>query len=171
MIFWRASLASLVAALPLAALAQAPAPAPGPAPTPSATAEPAPARPSLRLDSILQPRSLPAAKSEEARGGQTRQEWADAFAAARREIGDLEKKVEVSRQKLSDSSEGSEYQYSPLGGGAATDPETLKLRAQLKRDRESLDAARRRLRDLEVEASLSGVPREWFDSKENSASP
>jgi hypothetical protein len=40
-----------------------------------------------------------------------------------------------------------------------TDPETLKSRAPLKRDPESLEPARRRLRDREIEAPLSGVPR------------
>jgi hypothetical protein len=139
---------------------------------PSATAEPA-ERPALKLDSILRPRSTPTAKiGGEAVGGRNRTEWADAFAGIRLEIQELDGKLEISRKKLSASAAATgEYQYSPLGGGQSTDPETLKLRAQLKRDRESLDAARRRLRDLEVEASLSGVPREWFDAKENPATP
>jgi hypothetical protein len=88
----------------------------------------------------------------------------DAFTAARQEISALQMQVEASRKKLASSSTGGEYQYSPLGGGVSTDPETLKLRAQLRRDRETLDAAERRLRDLEVEASLSGVPREWIEA-------
>jgi hypothetical protein len=37
----------------------------------------------------------------------------------------------------------------------------LKLRAALKRDRQSLEAARQRLREIEVEASLAGVPDAW----------
>ncbi len=41
------------------------------------------------------------------------------------------------------------------------DPEVQKLRAQLRRDRKSLETARRRLRDLQVEASLAGVPDGW----------
>jgi hypothetical protein len=138
---------------------------------PSATATPSAAKRPLGLDSILQPRTVRPAAPTETRGGRTRQEWSDAFAGARREIAGLESKVEQSRQKLASGSEGGQYQYSPLGGGTPTDPETLKSRAQLKRDRESLEAARRRLRDLEVEASLSGVPREWFDGKEQPASP
>ncbi len=139
---------------------------------PSATAQPA-TRPALRLDSILKPRSVPATQAGgEARGGRSRPEWIEAFAAARREIQEIEARLETTRQKLSSSAAATgEYQYSPLGGGQQTDPETLKLRAQLKRDRESLDAARRRLRDLEVEASLSGVPREWFDGKEQPQAP
>jgi hypothetical protein len=37
----------------------------------------------------------------------------------------------------------------------------LKVRAQLRRDRQSLEASRQRLRDLDVEASLAGVPEDW----------
>ena len=51
---------------------------------------------------------------------------------------------------------------SPTGGGMPSDPEVLRLRAQLRRDRQSLEAARQRLRDLDVEASLAGVPDDWM---------
>ena len=50
-----------------------------------------------------------------------------------------------------------------LATGEATDPEVLKLRAQLRRDRQSLEASRQRLRDLRVEASLAGVPEDWLE--------
>ena len=84
---------------------------------------------------------------------------------------ELDRKVNASRERMSSAADGSEYQYSPLGGGVATDPEMLKLRAQLRRDEETLETAKRRLRDLEVEASLAGVPREWFEEKETEPAP
>jgi hypothetical protein len=166
-------LAALAAAAGLLALAAEPAPAgaqgtpPVAQPTSSAPAAAAPAtgKPALRLDSILRPRTTPVAPppSAAAPGGRNRAQWASTFSAVRQEIAVLQTQVEASRKRLAASSNGSEYQYSPLGGGVSTDPETLKLRAQLRRDRETLEAAERRLRDLEVEASLSGVPRAWFD--------
>jgi hypothetical protein len=76
------------------------------------------------------------------------------------EVADLEAKVEVSQNRLRQTASG-DWNYSPAGG-QATDPEVLKLRAQLRRDRQSLEASRQRLRDLRVEASLAGVPAEWL---------
>ena len=62
-----------------------------------------------------------------------------------------------------------DWSFSPTGGGMPSDPEVLRLRAQLRRDRQSLEAARQRLRDLDVEASLAGVPDGWKQSR--AASP
>jgi hypothetical protein len=47
----------------------------------------------------------------------------------------------------------------------------LKARAQIQRDRQSLDAAERRLRDLKVEASLAGVPPDWQAPPKEQAQP
>ena len=76
-----------------------------------------------------------------------------------KEVADLEGKVDFTQDKLRVAAAG-DWNYSPAGG-EATDPEILKLRAQLRRDRQSLETARQRLRDLQVEASLAGVPEEW----------
>ncbi|MGH2900204.1 MAG: hypothetical protein ACRDMZ_16135, partial [Solirubrobacteraceae bacterium] len=77
----------------------------------------------------------------------------------RAEVADLEGKVEAIQNRLRQVTSG-DWNYTP-SGGEATDPEVLKLRAQLRRDRQSLEASRQRLRDLQVEASLAGVPEEW----------
>ena len=100
-------------------------------------------------------RSRPASTTAAA----TSRGWQDEFRRAREEVSDLEGKVEAGQQHLR-SAAGGESNYSPAGG-EATDPEVLKLRAQLRRNRQSLEASRQRLRDLDVEASLAGVPEDW----------
>jgi hypothetical protein len=92
-------------------------------------------------------------------GGRDQKGWREEFRRARQEVSDLEGKVEAGQQHLRSAATG-EWNYTPAGGDA-TDPEVLKLRAQLRRDRQSLEASRQRLRDLDVEASLAGVPEAW----------
>ena len=119
--------------------------------------------PSLGLDSILRPRGVFEATPRPAtdtRGGRTRAEWGELFEGARQEVGELETRVDSLQQKLRTASSG-EWGYSPIGSAETNDPEVQRLRAELKRDRRSLDTARTRLRDLEVEASLAGVPDDW----------
>ena len=127
-----------------------------------ADAEAAPARkPSLGLDSLLRPRGpAPRPVKQAEPGGRDRQKWQEAFAEVRREIEELERSLDKARVDVSERSQGG-YQYSPVGGEAPSDPEILKLRAQMRRDKKSLEGAKSRLRDLQVEASLAGVPEEW----------
>jgi len=119
--------------------------------------EPEPGKPSLGLDRLLQPRfELPDQPKSPTRDCNA---WAVRFDDSRGEIKVLEQQIAQTREKISAKSGGA-YQYSPLGGGETTsDPEVTKLRAQLKRDRESLEAAEKRHRELFVEADLAGVPR------------
>ena len=120
--------------------------------------------PPLDLDRLLRPPDVigaPKPSSEPSYGGRDRAEWREQFSSAGAEVADLEHKVEVNQQRLRDNTAG-DWNYSPAGG-EASDPEVLKLRAQLRRDRQSLEAARQRLRDLRVEASLAGVPEAWLE--------
>jgi hypothetical protein len=113
--------------------------------------------PTLGLDRLLQPRfELPdmPAKSP----ARDCNAWAARFDDARAEIEALEQQISLTREQVAAKSQGA-YQYSPLGGETTSDPEVTKLRAQLKRDRESLEASEKRLRELFVEADLAGVPR------------
>ena len=128
-------------------------------------AAPAPAqRPSqpLNLDRLLRPPGVVSAtpSAEPSYGGRDRAEWREEFQRGSQEVADLEAKVEVSQNRLRQTATG-DWNYSPAGG-EATDPEVLRLRAQLRRDRQSLEASRQRLRDLRVEASLAGVPEAWL---------
>ncbi len=119
--------------------------------------------PSLGLDRLLRPRgTLP--PQTLGFGARNRQEWVDAFEQARLEVDVLESRIEVAQEKLRQASSGN-WSYSPTGG-EASDPEVLRLRAELRRDRQSLETARRRLRDLDVEASLAGVPQSWREPLE-----
>lgn len=130
----------------------------------SGSATPAPRKPSIGLDSLLRPRTgtyepIPVQPSDE-HGGRGEAEWRKLFSEAHSEEGELEIRVSEAQEKVRASS-GQEWGYTPAGTGMPTDPEMLKLRAELKRDRQSLEAARTRLRDLDVEASLAGVPDSW----------
>jgi hypothetical protein len=132
-------------------------------PTPSETA-PAPAadtppRKSLDLDRLLHPPAVQMQPTGKILGGRDQKAWREEFRRAREEVSDLEGKVEAGQGHLRSAAAG-EWNYSPAGG-EVTDPEVLKLRAQLRRDRQSLEASRQRLRDLDVEASLAGVPEDW----------
>ena len=116
----------------------------------------------LDLDRLLRPPGVvtSAPSAEPTYGGRDRTAWRDEFQRANLEVADLEAKVEVSQNRLRQTATG-DWNYSPAGG-QATDPEVLKLRAQLRRDRQSLETSRQRLRDLRVEASLAGVPEVWL---------
>jgi hypothetical protein len=139
-------------ALAAAASAQETGPAPEPAPAPAPGQE-------LDLDRLLKPRAPAPVTGEQTFGGRDRAGWQEQFKRARAEVADLEGKVDFTQGRLREAAAG-DWNYSPAGGEAA-DPEILKLRAQLRRDRQSLESARQRLRDLQVEASLAGVPEEW----------
>jgi len=120
------------------------------------------AAPSLDLDRLLKPRvggSQPAGSVRP--GGKDRETWQRDFDEANTEVKQLRSRVEESQRKMRDTAGNTTYSYSPAGAAETYDPEVLKLRAQIQRDRQSLQAAERRLRDLKVEASLAGVPPEW----------
>ncbi len=135
-----------------------------PAPEPERTApEPEGAVPEaaapLDLDRLLRVPGGSASQGERL-GGRSRRAWFDEFERARGDVADLERRIQESQATLR-SKASTDWGFTPAGASAPTDPETLKLRADLRRDRQSLDTARTRLRDLEVEASLAGVPDEW----------
>jgi hypothetical protein len=114
---------------------------------------------SLDLDRLLHPSAIHLQPTGKSFGGRDQKAWQEEFRRARQEVSDLEGKVGAGQEHLRSAATG-EWNYTPAGG-EATDPEVLKLRAQLRRDRQSLEASRQRLRDLDVEASLAGVPEDW----------
>lgn len=131
--------------------------------TPTVLPGTVPTTPKLGLDRLLRPRTrLPSFPKVDTTGpgGKSREVWERDFAERRREVAELEANVEGTKANLRENS-STDWGYSPAGASLPTDPEVMKLRAQLKRDRKSLEAARRRLRDLQVEASLAGVPDPW----------
>ena len=128
-------------------------------------AYPRKSRPSIGLDSLLRPRGqLPIEPRDEVldvRGGRDRETWYRDYQEALVEVSDLKDTVDATQERMRRASGGS-LTYSPMGAAETHDPEVVKLRAQLKRDRQSLDAARSRLREIEVEASLAEVPDSWL---------
>jgi len=125
-------------------------------------AEAGSAAPALALDKLLNPRAgLPRPSDVTRPGGKDRETWERQFAEAKAEVAQLRARVDESQRRMRDAAGETNYSYSPAGGGETYDPDVLKTRAQLQRDRQSLKAAERRLRDLKVEASLAGVPSEW----------
>ncbi len=115
--------------------------------------------PTLDLDRLLKPRTTPGVQIHY--GGRSRGAWEAKFARARNEVAGLELNLVEAHERYREASTG-EWGHNPTGGqGMPTDPEVLKIRAEIKRDRQSLETARKRLRELEVEASLAGVPDAW----------
>lgn len=128
----------------------------------AAAGAPAPRKPNLGLDRLLDPRGGAAPSADATRpGGKDRESWQKQFGEATAEVEQLRARVEESQRRMRDAAGDAGYSYSPAGASETYDPDVLKTRAQLQRDRQSLEAAERRLRDLKVEASLAGVPSEW----------
>ena len=115
--------------------------------------------PSLNLERLLRPPRV-AGPLPETPGGKDREAWSTEFSRLRTEIADLEQQIALAQEGIR-AAAPDDWSFSPTGGGMPSDPEVLRLRAQLRRDRQSLEAARQRLRDLDVEASLAGVPDGW----------
>ena len=149
----------IASALPAAAAGESPEAAPE---TAGSAQDPGGALPSL--DSLLRPRDhfdVPnAPASGEERGGRDEEAWRLSFSQLHGEVAQLEARVDALQEQIRTAA-GGEWNYSPVPGGESTDPELLKLRTKLRRDRKSLETAEERLRDLDVEASLSGVPDDW----------
>jgi hypothetical protein len=121
-----------------------------------------PAGAPLDLDKLLNPRVESSRSEVPTRpGGKDRDAWQREFANAYTEVRQLREKVDASQRKMREAAGDANYSYSPAGATETFDPEVLKARAQIQRDRQSLQAAERRLRDLKVEASLAGVPADW----------
>lgn len=122
--------------------------------------------PNLDLDSLLR---IPpgGVEAPDLRGGKDRSTWQSEFSEANAEVQELEQRIAEAQEKLRESAPD-DWSFTPGGGGTPSDPEILTLRAGLRRDRQSLDAARRRLQELEVEASLAGVPESWHEPAEGS---
>jgi hypothetical protein len=136
---------------------------------PASTSAPAQA-PTVGLDSLLRlPTSTPAVEPRS--GGASRQEWQGRFATARADVETAQQAIEKAQQELGQLAGGSAaWQMSAPGASANTEtaPVSFRLRQELRRQRDELAAAERRLTELEVEANLAGVPEEWMQRPEGS---
>lgn len=127
-----------------------------------ATASGAAAQPDL--DRLLKlPESM--RYSAEKKGGATRTEWRGRFAEARASVTEGEKALEkAQKEQASVAGSKSEWQFTPPGLPAQSDQDSttsFQLRQEVKRKRDEVDRARARLRELDVEANLAGIPADW----------
>lgn len=103
--------------------------------------------------------------SSERKGGATRSEWRERFTDARKGVDDAQVALDKAMADLSKvAGSKSEWQMTPPGLAAQPSEDSsssFQLRQAVKRERGELERARARLRELEVEANLAGVPDEW----------
>lgn len=167
-------LAIALLALPAAAPAQsgdpagAPAQPSDPAGAPAQPPDPAgaPARPTdpaaVPLDRLL--KLPPARPSEASPENADRERWRERFAAQHRDLRLARESLADSQRQLEELAESSDaWQITAPGANPSPEnsPLSYKLRQDIRAQREEVDRAERALRDLEVEASLAGVPAEW----------
>lgn len=122
-------------------------------------------RPPVKLDRLLElPPSLD--YTVERRGGRTAGEWRERFheiraslAAERSALADAEGRLE----ELAGSTESWKVAPALPGVGAPSDEAPLDygLRQEIRRHRAEIERLERRLRELEIEADLAGVPATW----------
>jgi len=99
--------------------------------------------------------------------GASEEEWKRRFARAEKAIGEAHQTLAETRRELDGMAEAggaSQWSVAPpgaSGGSQSTSPLSFKLRQELVRNREDLEAAEKALRDLRIEADLAGVPAQW----------
>ena len=143
---------SLGAGVPAAAEGEAkPAPAEQPAPAPG-----------VKLDQLL---TLPSDRTYavERKGGLTRGEWRTRYGEVRADLVKEREALAGTEAKLDDAA-GAAWSVNPIPGSetdTSRSPVDFQLRTELRKHREEIDRLERKLRQLDIEANLAGVPDEW----------
>jgi hypothetical protein len=120
--------------------------------------------PEVELDRLLQlPTSLD--YSVQTRGGQTPGAWRARFRRLRSALDDERAALATAERRLDDVASGADaWTLAPILPGAGASGETpldFELRQEIRRRREEIERIERRLRELQIEANLAGVPPEW----------
>ena len=116
-----------------------------------------------QLDRLLK---LPQSQSYgiDRRGGLSRGEWRTRFVEVRNAL-DTERKGLAAAQGRLDEVAGtaSNWQMAPIPGMEPSPdaPLDYQLRLQIRKHRSEIDRLEKKLRELEIEANLAGVPEEW----------
>lgn len=125
--------------------------------------EPAAAQPA-QLDQLLK---LPQSGSYgvDRRGGLSRGEWRARFVELRTSLDNERRALAASQAKL-DTVAGttSNWQMAPLPGmqqNTQDAPLDYPLRVEIRRHKSEIERLEKKLRELEIEANLAGVPEEW----------
>jgi hypothetical protein len=132
-----------------------------------ALATDAPSPPIVELDRLLElPESLEL--EPETHGGATKAEWRARFQSARKDLAAARVALAKSQAKLDDvASDTSTWKMGAPGMGALTAgatsdaPLDYSLSNEMRRNREGVKRGERLLMELEIEANLAGVPRDW----------
>lgn len=109
-------------------------------------------------------------------GGATRSEWRARFDEARAERARAQTALDKARaelEKMAANTEQWQMQAPGLGGnvsGGDTGPLSYRLRQEIRRQRDEIEHADRRLQELTVEARLAGVPEDWIQPEKASTS-
>ena len=141
-----------------------------------ASEEPA-ATPKVGIDQLLKlPSTVHVPPGQSARpGGHTRDEWQERFAGARGAIDEHRAALDRALEELKEmvGEQGSWQMAAPgMPAAAAEDtPVSYQLREEIRRERVEMDRAEKRLRELEIEASLAGVPPEWVNEDSEATIP
>jgi hypothetical protein len=119
------------------------------------------------LDQLLK---LPTAVeySTEKKGGATRSEWRQRFHDARADVKAADKALKKAQDELAEvAGSKDDWQFTPPGLPAGANDEdsttSYKLRQEVKRQRSEVERSNARLRELEVQANLAGIPEDWRD--------
>lgn len=131
--------------------------------------------PKVGLDQLLKLPTTTPVVAEARKGGHTRPEWRARFDTAQEDLADHELALRKAREELEELvGEQSNWQMTAPGlpaGSAENTPVSFQLREEIRREEAEVDRAERRLRDLDVEASLAGVPADWLVAHKESPVP
>jgi hypothetical protein len=134
------------------------------------------AAPPVAYDALFRlpsdPGAAPAPSGEAA--ALDRKRWEERFASVRGDLEDAKAELAKSQSQLEAMARKTENWQMAAPGAQPTaenSPVSYKLRQDIRRQREEVGRAERRLRELEVEASLAGVPPEWRGATHEDAAP
>jgi hypothetical protein len=141
----------------------------------ASAADDPPAAAPVPLDRLLKlpAASVGSATGEERYGRRTRSDWEGRFQGAAAELVAARKALADSRKKLEEIAPDKGWSMSAPGMpvSAEESPLDFKLRQEMRRQREEVERAERRLDELTVEANLAGVPEDWRGAKPSEGAP
>ncbi len=136
-------------------------------------AAPAPAAPPVAYDALFRLPSDNAAKPKEG-APLDRKRWEERFTAVRGDLDGARQQLAKAQSDLESLAHKSDSWQMAAPGAQPTaenSPVSYKLRQDIRKYREEVGRAERGLRELEVEASLAGVPPEWQQPVHADATP
>jgi hypothetical protein len=109
---------------------------------------------------------LPESRSYEVdrRGGLSRGEWRTRFLELRTSLDGERKALAAAQARLDEAAvSASNWQMAPIPGMEASPdaPLDYQLRLEIRRRKSEIERLEKKLRELEIEANLAGVPEEW----------